>query len=73
MICVTLSRTKEVQVLRAAIVFFALGLVAMLLGAYNVAGLSLDVGRMLLVVFLILAAISFVVSLVSGRRPQGLP
>jgi uncharacterized membrane protein YtjA (UPF0391 family) len=54
--------------LRAAIAFFVIGLVAMILGAYNVAGLSLDVGRTLLYVFVVLAIISFVASLIMGRR-----
>lgn len=55
--------------LRAALVFFALGLVAILLGAGNVAGVSLEIGQTLLGVFLILAVISLVASLISGRRP----
>jgi uncharacterized membrane protein YtjA (UPF0391 family) len=54
--------------LRAAITFFIIGLVAMLLGLGNVAGVSLEVGKTLLFVFLVLAVISFVISLVSGRR-----
>jgi uncharacterized membrane protein YtjA (UPF0391 family) len=54
--------------LRAAVVFFVIGLLAMLLGAYGVAGISVEIGRVLLFVFLVLAVISFVASLVSGRR-----
>lgn len=54
--------------LRAAIVFFVLALVAMLFGANGFAGISMDVGKTLLFVFLVLAAISFVASLVTGRR-----
>lgn len=53
--------------LRAAIGFFVVGLLAMLLGAYNVAGLSMDVGKTLLFVFIGLAVLSFLVSLVTGR------
>lgn len=59
--------------LRAALVFFVLGLVAIMLGAGNVGGVSLEIGQTLLGVFLILAVISLVASLVSGRRPQALP
>jgi len=60
--------------LRAAIVFFVLGLVAMLLGATGFAGLSVDIGKTLLLVFIILAAISFVASLLSGgKSPKVLP
>lgn len=59
--------------LRAALLFFVLAIVAMLLGAGGIAGMSMEIGRTLLVVFLILAAISFVASLVSGRNPKPLP
>ena len=58
--------------LRAAIAFFLIALLALILGAYNVAGLSMEVGRILLFVFLILSIISFVLSLFGGR-PRGLP
>jgi uncharacterized membrane protein YtjA (UPF0391 family) len=59
--------------LRAAIAFFALALLAMILGATGVAGISMDIGRTLVVVFLILAAISFVAGIISGKRPNVLP
>ena len=59
--------------LRAALAFFILALVAILLGATGFAGISMEIGRMLLFVFLVLAAISFVGSLVSGRGPRTLP
>lgn len=54
--------------LRASIAFFVLGLVAILLGANGVAGLSIDIGKTLLFVFLILSVISFVASLVVGKK-----
>ena len=54
--------------LRAAIAFFVLGLVAILLGANGVGGLSVDIGKTLLFVFLILSVISFIASLVVGRK-----
>ncbi len=53
--------------LRAAIVFFILALVALIFGATGFAGLSMEIGKILLAVFLVLAAISFVASLVGGR------
>ena len=60
--------------LRAALMFFVLALVAMLFGAYGIAGMSVDIARTLLVVFLILAVISFVASLMTGRGgPRTLP
>ena len=54
--------------LRAAITFFIIALVAMFLGMNNIAGLSADAGKILLYVFLALAVISFLGSLFSGRR-----
>lgn len=59
--------------LRAAIAFFVLALVAFFLGANGIGGLSMEIGRTLLFVFLVLAVISFVASLISGRRGTTLP
>jgi uncharacterized membrane protein YtjA (UPF0391 family) len=59
---------KERDMLRAAIAFFVLGLVAILLGANGIGGLSVDIGKTLLFVFLILAVISFIASLVVGKK-----
>jgi uncharacterized membrane protein YtjA (UPF0391 family) len=59
--------------LRAALIFFVLGLVAILLGAGNVGGISLEIGQTLLGIFLILAVISLVASLVTGRSTTTLP
>ena len=52
--------------LRAAITFFVIGLVAMIFGAYGIAGLSVEVGKVLLMVFVVLAILSFVVGLIRG-------
>ena len=52
---------------RASIAFFVIALVALALGAAGVAGLSIEIGKTLLYIFLILAVISFVASLVTGR------
>ncbi|MBC7692120.1 MAG: DUF1328 domain-containing protein [Methylotenera sp.] len=54
--------------LRAAIAFFVIALIAMFLGLNNIAGVSAEAGKLLLFVFLALAVVSFVVSLFSGRR-----
>lgn len=54
--------------LRAAIAFFVLALISIILGANNLAGLSMEIGKMLLFIFLALAVISFVVSLLTGGR-----
>jgi uncharacterized membrane protein YtjA (UPF0391 family) len=58
--------------LRAAITFFVFALVAILLGATGIAGISMEIGRLLLFLFLALAVISFVVSLVSGKGSKQL-
>ncbi len=54
--------------LRAAIIFFIIALLAGFLGMNGVAGMSADIGKLLLYVFLALAVISFAIALVSGRR-----
>lgn len=59
--------------LRAALAFFILALVAVLFGANGIAGVSMDVGKLLLFVFLVLAVISAVVGLIGGRTPRQLP
>jgi uncharacterized membrane protein YtjA (UPF0391 family) len=59
--------------LRAAIAFFVLALISIILGANNLAGLSMEIGKVLLFVFLALAVISFVVSLLTGGRTKPLP
>jgi uncharacterized membrane protein YtjA (UPF0391 family) len=58
--------------LRAAIAFFIIGLIAMFLGMGNVAGISMEAGRMVLFVFIALAVLSFLASLISGgsHRPH---
>ena len=58
--------------LRAALAFFIIGLLAMALGAGGFAGMSIEIGRLLLGVFIVLAIISFVVGLVSGRTPKSI-
>ena len=59
--------------LRAAIAFFVLALVAIIFGANNIAGVSMEIGKILLFVFLALAVISFIVSLISGKGSRNLP
>lgn len=56
--------------LRAAIAFFILAIVAFVLGANGIAGMSMEIGRLLLIVFLVLAVISFVINMMSGRKGQ---
>lgn len=59
--------------LRFAIVFFLIGLVAVLFGANNIAGLSMEAGKMLLFVFLVLAVISGLFGILTGRKSKTLP
>lgn len=56
--------------IRAALGFFILALVAIVLGATGVAGLSMEIGKMLLFVFLVLAIISFAIAMVNGKKPH---
>lgn len=55
--------------LRASVIFFALGIFSVVLGLNGLASPTIDIGRMLLGVFLILTALSFVVTLISGKTP----
>lgn len=55
---------------RAAITFFVLAILAFLFGAYGIAGLSVEIGKILLMVFLALAVLSFLGSLITGRKNQ---
>ena len=57
--------------LRAAVLFFIIAVLAMFFGMNNVAGISADVGKLLLYVFLALAVLSFIGSLVTGRKGGG--
>jgi uncharacterized membrane protein YtjA (UPF0391 family) len=58
---------------RAAITFFILALVAFLFGANGIAGISMEIGRVLIGVFLILAIISFGAYLLTGKKTNILP
>ena len=49
---------KGESMIRAAISFFILAIVAYVLGANGVAGISIEIGKLLLAVFLVLAIIS---------------
>ncbi|WP_266075574.1 DUF1328 domain-containing protein [Haladaptatus caseinilyticus] len=47
-------------ILELAIAFFVLAIIAAVLGAGGVAGLSMDIAKWLVIVFLVLAIISYV-------------
>jgi uncharacterized membrane protein YtjA (UPF0391 family) len=59
------AKAKGIHMLSYAITFLVIALIAGVLGLGLVAGLALEIARILFVVFLVL----FIVSLVSGRRP----
>jgi uncharacterized membrane protein YtjA (UPF0391 family) len=57
--------------IRAAIAFFVLGLVSILLGFNGVGGLSLEFSKMILFLFLILSIVSYIASLYTTRNKNG--
>jgi uncharacterized membrane protein YtjA (UPF0391 family) len=64
------SRLKgEQNMVRWAIIFFVIALIAAVFGFGGIAGDAAWIGKILLVVFVILA----VVSMLMGRRGPGLP
>jgi uncharacterized membrane protein YtjA (UPF0391 family) len=54
--------------IRAAITFFVLAVLAVLAGVYQIAGISVELGKILAMVFLALAVLSYVGDLVTGRK-----
>ena len=58
--------TQEIVMVYWAAVFLVIGLVAMLLGAGGVAGLSMNIAWILFVVGIVMAIVFFVL----GRRPK---
>jgi uncharacterized membrane protein YtjA (UPF0391 family) len=54
--------------LRAAVAFFVLGIVAIFLGANGVGGLSIEIGKFLLYIFVVLALITLLASMFLGKK-----
>jgi uncharacterized membrane protein YtjA (UPF0391 family) len=54
--------------LRAAIGFFIIAILAYAIGAGGIGGVSMDIGKTLLTVFLVLAVLSFLASIIMGRK-----
>ncbi|HEX2971015.1 MAG TPA: DUF1328 domain-containing protein [Tepidisphaeraceae bacterium] len=50
-----------------ALIFFIIAIVAYILGARGVAGMSAEIGRVLLFVFLVLAILFAIISFIGGR------
>jgi uncharacterized membrane protein YtjA (UPF0391 family) len=59
--------------IRVAISFFIIALVAYFIGASGIAGVSVEIGKTVLFVFLALSVISFISALVFGRKTKQLP
>jgi hypothetical protein len=57
--------------LRAFIVFFVLGLFTLILGLFGFGGLSIEVGKLLLVVFVILTIAVFLITSLNGKKTYG--
>jgi uncharacterized membrane protein YtjA (UPF0391 family) len=61
-------QSKDYKMIRAAITFFVIGLLAFILGANNIGGLSIEIGKLVLFVFVVLAAISILATALTGRK-----
>lgn len=57
--------------LRAAIMFFLMGLLTFLFGLYGIAGVTIDAGKLLFLVFVIFSALSFVAAITTGKTEKG--
>jgi len=58
--------------LRWALTFLVVALIAALLGFTNIAGESMYIARILFFVFLVVFLVSLVYSLITGKRTSGL-
>lgn len=58
--------------IRAAIVFFILAMLAIIFGANGIAGLSMEIGKLLLVVFIVLSIGSLIFGLITGGKTKSL-
>jgi uncharacterized membrane protein YtjA (UPF0391 family) len=61
------------KMIRASIAFFILAIVAYVLGAYGISGISIEIGKTLLFIFLLLSVISFLVYVATGKRNNLIP
>ncbi len=58
--------------LRWALTFLVLALIAALFGFTNIAGDAMYIARILFFIFIVVFLVSLVFSLVTGKRPAGL-
>lgn len=54
--------------IRAAIVFFVLSMIAIFLGAYGIAGITMEIGKILLLVFLALSVLSIIGGVLGNKK-----
>ncbi len=54
--------------LRAAIIFFAMGLFTFFLGLQGLAGVSIGIARILLLVFMLLSLVSLIAGLIFDKK-----
>lgn len=59
--------------IRIALSFFLLALLSYFVGANQIGGASMEIARLFLWAFLVLALVSGIVHLMTGRPPRGLP
>ncbi len=56
--------------LKVAVYLFSLGLLAFILGANNIAGLSIELGSMVLFIFVFLGLVSVISSFIAGKKDK---
>lgn len=59
--------------LRFAVVFLIIAIIAAVLGFGGISLIAVDIARLLFVIFLVLFVVSLLVHLFSGRRPPAPP
>ncbi|MDO9183419.1 MAG: hypothetical protein Q7U04_13475 [Bacteriovorax sp.] len=56
--------------IRVAIALFTLAVLTVLIGAYGIAGMSVELGKSLSMLFLILAVLSYIGSVITNNKKQ---
>ena len=67
--CISFAIKLGKRMLRWALIFLVVALVAGLLGFTNVAGTSMAIAQTLFYVFIVIFVVMLVISLITGRRP----
>lgn len=61
---------KETHMLRWAVIFFIIAIIAAVFGFGNIAGAATDIAKILFFVFLVIFLISLVMHLMGGKGPK---